>query len=97
MLSLLIGDNPYLITLAPYGFFWFQLCEHAPGSVDAPSIVSEFETLVVNKGLSSLWQGRSRIVLEGDVLPAFLAGRRWFAEKSDAARATTIDTTIPLG
>jgi maltose alpha-D-glucosyltransferase/alpha-amylase len=22
-----IGDTPYVVTLAPYGFFWFQLCE----------------------------------------------------------------------
>ena len=22
-----IGDKPYVVTLAPYGFFWFQLCE----------------------------------------------------------------------
>src|SRR5581483_6162664 len=22
-----IGDQPYVVTLAPYGFFWFQLCE----------------------------------------------------------------------
>ena len=26
-----IGDLPYLVTLAPYGFFWFLLCEQPTG------------------------------------------------------------------
>src|SRR5581483_10170552 len=41
-----IGDQPYVVTLAPYGFFWLQLCEKmAP--IESPSIAPEFETLVV--------------------------------------------------
>ena len=27
-----IGDLPYLVTLPPYGFFWFQLVDELSGS-----------------------------------------------------------------
>ncbi len=90
-----IGDAPYLVTLAPYGFFWFQLCE--PETVDMTSdTVAEFETLVIAETWRSLLQGRTRSVLEHDVLPAFLASRRWFAERNVTA-TTRIVGGVPLG
>ena len=91
-----IGDQPYVVTLAPYGFFWFQLCERLE-PVETPSIVPEFETLVVSDGLNSLWHGRSRMILERDVLPAFVAGRRWFAERGSPSVTTRISAVVPLG
>jgi maltose alpha-D-glucosyltransferase/alpha-amylase len=91
-----IGDNPYLITLAPYGFFWLQLCETGGADATVPASPPEFETLVVTGGWRSLLQGRSRSVLERDVLPAFLAGRRWFAERGNLSTSTSIIGTIPL-
>src|SRR5262249_14419089 len=39
-----IGELPYLITLAPYGFYWFKLTEKQ-SVTPAPVIVPEFETL----------------------------------------------------
>jgi len=79
-----IGEQAALITLAPYGFYWFQLCETLP-SPPIQASLPEFETLVVGQGWRSLLQGRSRTVLERDVLPAFLAGRRWFAERGNTS------------
>jgi len=89
-----IGEDPYLVTLAPYGFFWFQLCEPEP--VDVTSVAAaEFETLVIAGTWRSLLQGRTRSVLEHDVLPAFLASRRWFAERN-VTTTTRIVGDIPL-
>jgi maltose alpha-D-glucosyltransferase/alpha-amylase len=90
-----IGENPYLVTLAPYGFFWLQLCELSETAAAVP-IAPEFETLVVTSGWKSLMQGRSRTVLERDVLPAFLASRRWFAERGNKSIATRIAGSLPL-
>ena len=89
-----IREQPYLVTLAPYGFFWFQLCE---GDATMPVAMkpAEFETLVVSHGWRSLLQGRTRSVLERDVLPAFLATRRWFANR-DRAVTAHISGAIPL-
>jgi maltose alpha-D-glucosyltransferase/alpha-amylase len=47
-------------------------------------------------GWRSLVQGRTRTVLERDVLPAFLASRRWFAERGNLSVATSIVATISL-
>jgi maltose alpha-D-glucosyltransferase / alpha-amylase len=89
-----IGEDPYLVTLAPYGFFWFQLCEPEP--VEVSSVApAEFETLVVAGTWRSLLQDRTRSVLEHDVLPAFLAGRRWFAERNVTAAARIVGD-LPL-
>src|SRR5947199_3407046 len=41
-----VGDQPYVVTLAPYGFFWFQLIEPTGETIEAPSMAPEFETLV---------------------------------------------------
>ena len=90
-----IGENSYLVTLAPYGFFWLQLCELSETAAAVP-IAPEFETLVVTSGWKSLMQGRSRTVLERDVLPAFLASRRWFAERGNKSIATRIAGSLPL-
>jgi maltose alpha-D-glucosyltransferase/alpha-amylase len=90
-----IGDQPYVVTLAPYGFFWFYLCEQT-GEIETPSIAPEFETLVVTEGWRSLSHGRARVILERDVLPAFLAGRRWFPGKDSAAVSAKLAATIPL-
>ena len=90
-----IGESSYLVTLAPYGFFWLQLCEQSETAAAVP-IAPEFETLVVTSGWKSLMQGRSRTVLERDVLPAFLASRRWFSERGNKSIATRITGSLPL-
>ena len=90
-----IGESSYLVTLAPYGFFWLQLCEQSETAAAVP-IAPEFETLVVTSGWKSLMQGRSRTVLERDVLPAFLASRRWFSERGNKSIATRIAGSLPL-
>jgi maltose alpha-D-glucosyltransferase/alpha-amylase len=79
----LIGEGPYLVTLGPYGFFWFLLREPDASTIEVPRTWAEFETLVVTDGWRSLLRGRSKSVLERDVLPAFLASRRWYAERGN--------------
>ena len=91
-----VGDAPYLITLAPYGFFWFLLREQDAAKVEVSTTPAEFETLVVTQGWSSLLQGQSRSVLERDVLPAFLANKRWYAERGNSPASARISATIPL-
>jgi maltose alpha-D-glucosyltransferase / alpha-amylase len=90
-----IGDDAYLVTLGPYGFFWFLLREPDASTIDAPRIWAEFETLVVTDGWRSLLHGRSKSILERDVLPAFLASRRWYADRGRQA-TTHIVATIPI-
>jgi maltose alpha-D-glucosyltransferase/alpha-amylase len=76
-----IGQLTYLVTLAGYGFYWFEL-KAADQSATAPAQFSpEWITLVLQTGWENLLSGRSRAAFEHDVLPAWLAQRRWFAGK----------------
>ncbi|MEA2864944.1 MAG: maltose alpha-D-glucosyltransferase / alpha-amylase, partial [Bradyrhizobium sp.] len=91
-----IGELPYMITLAPYGFYWFQLRERDKSEHAAPSIVPEFETLVVPLGATWVSLARTRGVFERDVLPGFLARTRWYPERSPKAIRPTLTSAIPF-
>src|SRR6202161_2199571 len=71
-----IGELPYMITLAPYRFYWFQLKERDKSEHVAPNTAPEFETLVVPLGATWVSLARTRSVFESDVLPGFLARTR---------------------
>lgn len=77
-----IGELPYLLSLPPYGFYWFYLTEHTrmpSWHVEPPQPMPDMETLVVKQRLSEILEPRSCTVLENDTLPVYLSQRRWFA------------------
>jgi len=89
-----IGELPYMVTLGPYGFYWFRLVEK-PASTRAPAVVPELETLVVPVG--AVWDtlGRTRGVFEREVLPQYLALARWFPEQSQFAISAKLLAAVP--
>jgi maltose alpha-D-glucosyltransferase/alpha-amylase len=91
-----IGELPYMIMLAPYGFYWFQLQERDKSEHSAPSVVPEFETLVVPLGATWVSLARTRSVFERDVLPGHLARTRWYPERSPEAIHPTLTSAIPF-
>ncbi len=91
-----IGDLPYMITLAPYGFYWFELNERDKSEHFEPSVVPEFETLVVPLGATWVSLARTRSVFERDVLPGHLARTRWYPERSAAAIRPNLISAIPF-
>jgi maltose alpha-D-glucosyltransferase/alpha-amylase len=91
-----IGELPYMITLAPYGFYWFQLQERNKSEYVAPSVVPEFETLVVPLGATWVSLARTRSVFERDVLPGHLARSRWYPEHRASAIHPALTSAIPF-
>ena len=91
-----IGELPYMITLAPYGFYWFKLQEREKSEHAAPSIAPEFETLVVPLGATWVSLARTRSVFERDVLPGFLARSRWYPERSPKAIHPVLISAMPF-
>jgi maltose alpha-D-glucosyltransferase/alpha-amylase len=91
-----IGDLPYMVTLAPYGFYWFQLKERDKSEHVAPSIVPEFETLVVPVNATWVSLARTRGVFEREVLPGYLARARWYPERSSKAIQPNLTSAIPF-
>jgi len=91
-----IGELPYMITLGPYGFYWFELKERDRSEPVVPRAVPEFETLVVP--LNSTWVSlaRARGVFERDVLPDHLARTRWYPEHAPEAIRPTLVSAVPF-
>jgi maltose alpha-D-glucosyltransferase/alpha-amylase len=95
-----IGQLPYLLTLPPYGFYWFVLAPLASMPtwfVPAPQPMPEYVTLVVRSSLEELLAEPIRSIIEKEVLPAYLPKRRWFAGKDQKLLQTRIAdvTTVP--
>jgi maltose alpha-D-glucosyltransferase / alpha-amylase len=91
-----VSDQPYVVTLAPYGFFWLRLREPSERGANAVTQVPEWVTLVFSDGWQSLNKGRTRQLFEHDVLPPFLASRRWFAQKNSGQIRAQLHAAFPL-
>jgi maltose alpha-D-glucosyltransferase/alpha-amylase len=94
-----IGQLTYLLTLPPYGFYWFHL--HADAEAprwhqEPPEQMPEFVTLVLRGGLADVLSPASRQILEGESLPAYLPKRRWFAAKDRRIDSIRIAKATPL-
>jgi maltose alpha-D-glucosyltransferase/alpha-amylase len=76
-----IGELPYLLTLQPYSFFWFELTAIATDAASYRTAPPEFLTLVMPHGWPDLFRERNLPQLERDVIPAFLPRQRWFGAK----------------
>ena len=76
-----IGELPYLLTLVPYGFYWFALTEKDTAAQELKAI-PDLLTLVIADGWESLSSGKARQLLEKRILPGFLARQRWYKGKS---------------
>jgi len=88
-----IGQLPFLLTLPPYGFYWFRLVEDADApdwSSSAPSQEVEHHTFVLRPELTDVLDGENRRVFESEILPDYVLERRWFGHKDETIAATRI-------
>ena len=94
-----VGQLPYLLTLPPYGFYWFVLAAEAQmpaWHTPAPEPLPEYNTFVIQRSLDELLADPARRILETEVLPAYLPKRRWFGAKDEKIERATIDDVITL-
>lgn len=94
-----LGQLPYLLTLPPYGFYWFQLSETVEPpqwSTATAGIEPEHLTFVVRRGVQEVVEGKSRDTLSRDVLPGYAPHRRWFQRKDQPIRTVELVSAIPL-
>jgi maltose alpha-D-glucosyltransferase / alpha-amylase len=98
-----VGDQPYFLTLAGYGFYWFQLQEVVVPATSRvappPEERTELPTLFAGVVWDSVLDGSARTILERQSLAVFLQRQRWFGGKARAiARAKFVDwTTLRRG
>jgi maltose alpha-D-glucosyltransferase / alpha-amylase len=94
-----VGQLPYLLTLPPYGFYWFILAleSEAPSwHVPAPAPMPEYETIVLRGDLAETLLESARTLLECEILPPYLAKRRWFAAKGEALQSSRLANLVRL-
>jgi maltose alpha-D-glucosyltransferase/alpha-amylase len=82
-----IGDEPYFLTVAPYGFYWFHLQEAVVSTTGrtAPPIVEEHpEVPALFAGVvwDAVLDGPMRTIVEKQALVPFLQRQRWFGGKA---------------
>ena len=95
-----IGGLPYFLTLAPYGFYWFQLQEIADPAapVARPEDVSSVPAILVGVVWDSLLDTATRDIIEREALPEFLRRQRWFGGKAQPlAGARFVDWALLHG
>jgi maltose alpha-D-glucosyltransferase / alpha-amylase len=100
-----VGELPYLLTLPGYGFYWFRLAAdvEVPGWHEERMPREELPLMVLFDGWNSFFRDRvvpwrialaekTRVQLEQEVLPGFIAAQRWYAAKGQpVARVTVAD------
>ncbi|OWW19306.1 hypothetical protein AYR66_07125 [Noviherbaspirillum denitrificans] len=94
-----IGKLPYLLTMPPYGFYWFLLASETrlpPWHVPAPEPLPELATLVLRNGLSEILETPRRNIIENEALPVYLPMRRWYAGKQEKLKSARISVTTAL-
>lgn len=94
-----VGQLTYLLTLPPYGCFWFLLAQQAElpaWHTPAPVALPEFATVVVRSGIADIMTPAARRLLEGESLPAYVPTRRWFAHKGHAIDGLSIAYAVVL-
>jgi maltose alpha-D-glucosyltransferase / alpha-amylase len=95
-----IGELTYLLTLPPYGFYWFALATesdqptwHAP----APEPLPEFATMVIRDNLGKALATSAVKLIEDEALPQYIAKRRWFGLKDQAIKNARITNVAKIG
>ncbi len=86
-----IVDRPYSLTLAPYGFLWFEL-HGTPQPIEIPQGEPSEEAepvLNVAAGWDSLLEGVARHELE-QILPGYLQKQHWFRGRAQTIADVSI-------
>ncbi len=79
-----VGDLPYYLTLAPYGFYWLELEEpDGEGGDEVPTIDGGWPDVTTSRGLDR-------------ALRAWLPRQRWFAAKDASIAELRIEDAIEL-
>jgi maltose alpha-D-glucosyltransferase / alpha-amylase len=74
-----ITEEPYLLTLGPYGFYWFSLVSRERRGFEIREAV--LPTIHLKKNWEDVFTGRPAAILKR-ILPEYLLHRRWFGGKA---------------
>ena len=95
-----IGELTYLLTLPPFGFYWFALATAADlpaWHTPAPEPLPEFVTMIVRGSLAKTLVSPAAKLVEDEALPQYIAKRRWFGLRDQPIKATRVTHLVNIG
>jgi maltose alpha-D-glucosyltransferase / alpha-amylase len=94
-----IGELTYLLSLPPFGFYWFALAtasDQPSWHIPAPEPLPEFVTMIIRDRLANALSTPAAKLVEDEALPQYIARRRWFGLKDQAIKATRLINLINI-
>jgi maltose alpha-D-glucosyltransferase / alpha-amylase len=88
-----IRKIPYMVALGSYGYFWLKLVKDTENIDGRPYLEKSFASL---SRWPSLFTGKSRELLETEILPKYFMTSRWFGGKARNIMRISIVDTIPV-
>ncbi len=90
-----VGDGPWHVSLAPYGFYWFRLDPQPAAVPVAPSGPSVLPVATVRASWQELFTSRGQEELSR-IMPQLLSRARWFAGRGRLITAVRVEDVVPL-
>lgn len=87
-----IKNEPYIVTCAPYGYFWLSL----QPSKQRGALEAKLSKIEVAKRWENVFKGKAKQILEREILPKFLKKARWFEGKSANIEHIQIKTMVKI-
>ena len=89
-----IHRTPYIITLGPHGYYWFELKKSKEKLwIDEPV---DFSMVIQVKKWDLLFTNNKKDVLESKVLPSYITKRKWFAGNTKGIESMNIMENIRI-
>jgi maltose alpha-D-glucosyltransferase / alpha-amylase len=95
-----IGELTYLLTLPPFGFYWFALAtsdDQPTWHTPTPEPMPEFVTMIVRGSLAKALVSPAAKLVEDEALPQYISKRRWFGLKDQPIKAARISHLVNIG
>jgi maltose alpha-D-glucosyltransferase/alpha-amylase len=95
-----IGELTYLLTVSPFGFYWFALAtadDQPSWHTPAPEPMPEFVTMIVHSSLAKALVSPAAKLIEDEALPQYIAKRRWFGLIDQPIKAARITHLVNIG
>jgi maltose alpha-D-glucosyltransferase / alpha-amylase len=95
-----IGELTYLLTVPPFGFFWFALAtadDQPTWHTPTPEPMPEFVTMIARGSLAKALVSPAAKLVEDEALPQYIAKRRWYGLKDQPIKAARITHVVNIG
>ena len=89
-----IKKQPYVITLGPHGYYWFEISKEQDVPLDEAPI--DLSILLEVKKWDDLFVNKKREILETKIFPSYITKRRWFGGNKKGIESLKIHENLAI-